>query len=121
MVDLRLVDGDDQDTRIRLQQPLRQTKSPLHEGAPLGVPPGVIAIHVVVVVFPVAGTGVVRWVDVDSIHLTGVERMQGLHGMEIVRLDQDMPGRIRRAILDTRQGDQGGPSRNVTWSGYESV
>ncbi len=61
--------------------------------------------------FPVAGAGVVGWVDVDAIHLTRVEIMQGLQGMEVVGLDQDVPGRIRRAILDTRQGDQGGKYR----------
>ena len=45
----------------------------LHHGQPLAMAVLVVAVHIVVVVFPVLGPGVIGRVDIDTVHHSGVE------------------------------------------------
>lgn len=52
-----------------------KSQPPAHHRQPLGVPPTVVAVDVVVVVFPVPCVGVVGRIDVDAVHLPGEHQM----------------------------------------------
>ena len=88
---LFFVDGNYQNRISRIEQTLRQFQTFLHHRKPLAVPVGIVAIHVVVIVFPVTSPCVIGWVDVDTIHLSGIEVLQQLECMVVVRLDQRVP------------------------------
>jgi hypothetical protein len=64
------------------------------------VPAAIVALHVVVVVFPVARAGVVRGVDVDAVDLALVGEQQQLQRVVVVGLDQDMVQLRRVTIAD---------------------
>ena len=61
---------------------------------------GIVAIHIVVIVFPVSRPCVIGRVDVDTIHLSGIEVFQQLERMVVVRLDQRVPQVAVRRIAD---------------------
>ena len=64
----------------------------------------IVAIHIIVVVFPVPCACIVRRIDVDAIHLPGIEVFQKLQGMVVVRLDQRVPQVTIRRIADLVDG-----------------
>jgi hypothetical protein len=47
--------------------------------------------HVIVIMLKGA-SGVVRWVYVDALHLSGVEGEQGFQGFEVVALNYEVTG-----------------------------
>ena len=53
---------------------------------------GVVLIDEAVVVLPGLVAGVVRWIDVDAVHLSGVGPPQHLQGVEVLPVDDDMCG-----------------------------
>ena len=61
-------------------------------------------IHIVIIVFPIARTSVIGWIDVDAIHLSRIEILQKLQGMVVVRLDQRVPQVTVRRIADLVDG-----------------
>ena len=61
---------------------------------------GIVAIHIVVIVFPVSRPCVIGWVDVDTIHLSGIEVLQQLERMVVVRFNQRVPQVAVRRIAD---------------------
>ena len=64
----------------------------------------IAVIHIIVIVFPVSRPCVIGWIDVDAIHLSGIEILQKLQGMIIVRLDQRVPQVTVRRIADLVDG-----------------
>ena len=54
-------------------------------------------IDVIVVVFPVARAGVVRRVDIDHVHVALVGIEEELKGVEVVGIDEHVPGLVRPA------------------------
>jgi hypothetical protein len=54
------------------------------------MPPRIILINEVVVVFPVTRTSVIWRVDIDAVYLTCVEPVQELKGVVIIRFDERM-------------------------------
>ena len=64
----------------------------------------IAVIHIIVIVFPVSRPCVIGWIDVDAIHLSGIEILQKLQGMIIVRLDQRVPQVTVRRIADGIDG-----------------
>ena len=52
---------------------------------------GIVAVYVVVIVFPVFSPCVIGWVDVDTIYLSGIELLQKLERMVVVRFNQRVP------------------------------
>ena len=95
---LVVVNCDDEYGALGVQQTLCKLKTPLHECQPFAVPPTVIAVDVVVVVFPVPRSGVVRRVDVDAIHFARVQILQQLQRVVVVGLDQRVPRCIGPAV-----------------------
>ena len=63
-------------------------------------------IDVIVVVFPVARAGVVGRVDVDHVHLALVGIEQELEGVEVVGIDDHVPGLVRPAPGDAVHWNQ---------------
>ena len=57
------------------------------------------AINIIVVVFPVLRTGVVRRINIDAVNLFHIKVFQQLEGMVIVRLNQRMPKFTVRSVL----------------------
>ena len=57
------------------------------------------AIYIVVIVFPVLCTGVVWWIDIDTVHLLCIEIFQKLQRMVIIRFNQGMPKTTIRSVL----------------------
>ena len=57
----------------------------------------IVALHVIVVVFPVLGPGVVRRVDVDGVDLALVEVDEQLQRVEVLAVDNRMMGSIERS------------------------
>ena len=55
------------------------------------MPIGIVTIHIVVIVFPVTSPCVIGWVDVDTIYLSGIEVLQKLERMVVVRFNQRVP------------------------------
>jgi hypothetical protein len=81
---LVVVDADPD--RAVLAQELAEKLEPRHDhGQPLRV------LEVVVVMLE-GRPGVVRRIDVDALHLAGEERQQRLQRLEVVALDQHVPG-----------------------------
>ena len=60
----------------------------------------ICTVHIVVIVFPVTSPCVIGWVDVDTIHLSGIEVLQQLERMVVVRLNQRVPQVAVRRIAD---------------------
>ena len=60
-------------------------------------------VHIVIV-DPILVPRVVRRIDVDAIHLPGIEVFQKLQGMVVVRLDQRAPQVTVRRIADLVDG-----------------
>lgn len=64
----------------------------MHHRQPLAVAEGVVLIYIIAIVFPVFGVLlVIGWVDVDTIHLSGIEVLQQLERMVVVRFNQRVP------------------------------
>ncbi len=59
------------------------------------MPPSVVDVYIVIVVLPVSRPCVVRRVDVDAIHLAGVEVFEELEGMVVIGFDE---GKIRELL-----------------------
>ena len=59
----------------------------------------ILIIYIVIVVFPVFGTGIVWRIDIDTVHLFCIEIFQKLQRMVIVRLNQCMAKAAVRSIL----------------------
>ena len=97
---LFFVDGNYQNRISRIEQTLRQFQTFLHHRQPLAMPVGIVAVHIVVIVFPVTSPCVIVWVDLDTIYLSSIEVFQKLQGMVIVRLDQRVPQVAVRRIAD---------------------
>lgn len=74
-----------------IEQTFGEFEALFHEGKPLGVAVGVVAVYVVVVVFPVACASIVGWVDVDAIDFAGIEVFEQLQCVVVIRFNQGMP------------------------------
>jgi len=98
--------GNDQHRILRVEQLLRQLQPLFHHGQPLAVAIGVVAIHVIVVVLPVLCAGIVGRVDIDAVHLPGVQVLQQLEGVIVVGFDQGMPEVAVRGVADSVNGFQ---------------
>ena len=57
------------------------------------------SIYIVIVVFPVLGTSIVRRINVYAVHLLCIEIFQKLQRMVIIRFNQGMPKAAVRSIL----------------------
>lgn len=64
----------------------------------------ITVIHIIVVVFPIFRPCVVGRIDINAIHLSGIEVFQQLQGMVVVRLDQRVPQVTVRRIADLVDG-----------------
>ena len=102
------INGNDQHRIIRIQQSLSDFQPFLHERQPLAVTVFVGSVHVVVIIFPVPGAGVIRRIDIDAIHLTCVQVFQKLQCMVVVRFDQCVPQFAVRRITNFSQGLKAG-------------
>ena len=87
-----------------IQQLFRQLQSLLHEGKPFAVTILITVIHIIVVVFPIFCPCVVGRIDINAIHLSGIEVFQQLQGMVVVCLDQRVPQVTVRRIADLVDG-----------------
>ncbi|MNO92216.1 hypothetical protein D3C76_837840 [compost metagenome] len=85
------------------------------------MPPAVVAVHVVVVVFPVARPRIVGRVNIDAVHLPGIEVVQQLQGVVVVSLDQRVPGCIRWAVGDGINWHQGRKDRLAKLAHYQQL
>jgi len=65
VMDLMLVNGNDKYAGILVKQTFGQFKPILDEGQPLAVPAGILAIHIIIIVFPVPRSCIVRRVNID--------------------------------------------------------
>ena len=95
-----LINGDNQNRIRRIQQFLCQLQTPLHKRKPLAVTVSIIAIHIVVVIFPVLCASIVGRIDIDAVNFSGIEVFQKLQGMVVVRLDQRVPKIAIRCIAN---------------------
>lgn len=77
----------------------------MHHRQPLAVAEGVVLIYIIAIVFPVFGVLlVIGWVDVDTIHLSGIEVLQQLERMVVVRFNQRVPQVAVRRVADRVDG-----------------
>lgn len=67
------INSYDQHGIVGVEQLLGKLQSALHKREPLAVAVAIGTIHIVVIVFPVLRAGVVGRVDIDAVHLTGIE------------------------------------------------
>src|SRR6266404_8946954 len=86
MAYLALADCHDQRPCVWTKQRLSQTQSFLHKGEPLAVPVAVAGIHVIVVVPPVSGTGVVGRIDVYQVNTAVIEISHGFKCMVVLSI-----------------------------------
>ena len=98
------INGDDQHGVLRIQQLFGDFQPLLHKRQPLAVAVLVVIVHIVVVVFPIASARVIRRVDVDTVHLAGIEVLQQLQGMVVVSLDERVPQVAVRRVADRVDG-----------------
>ena len=95
-----LINGDNQNRIRRIQQLFSEFQAALHERKPFAVTVSIIAIHIVVVVFPVLCAGIVGRVDIDAVHLTRIQIFQKLQGVIVVRFNQRVPKIAIRCIAN---------------------
>src|SRR2546425_666379 len=107
MVHLMFINSHDQNS-IWLKERFRQQEALLHHRKPFGMPEAVRLIHVVVVIFPVPRAGVVRWIDVDDVHLAFVAVKQELESVEVVGIDEHVPWFVWPSVLHSVHRDEGG-------------
>ena len=91
-VDFPLVHGHDHHRPVWIEQAPSELEPPVHHGEPFGVTIGVLFIHVVVVVLPVARAGVVRWIDVDRVDAAFVGVEKDLQRVEVLGVDDGVEG-----------------------------
>ena len=72
------IDCNDQYRIVGIQQFFGNLQPFLYEGKPFTMTIFIVAVDVVVVIFPIPGAGIVRRVDVDTIHLACVQIFQKL-------------------------------------------
>lgn len=56
------------------------------------MPVYITAVHIVVVVLPISGTSVIRWIDIDAIYLSFVGFFQQIECLQVVALNNEIPG-----------------------------
>ena len=95
-----LIDCDDKYGIVGIEQLLGELETTLHEGEPFGVTIGVGAVDVIVVIFPVAGTGVIGWVNIYAVHFACISKGQGFKSMVVFAVNDYLIGLIATA-LDT--------------------
>ena len=64
----------------------------------------IIAVHIIIVVFPVFCASVVRRVDINAVYLARVQVFQKLQGMVVVRFDERVPKVAVRRVADRVDG-----------------
>ena len=60
----------------------------------------IIAVHIVVVIFPVLCAGIVGRIDIDAVNFSGIEVFQKLQGVIVVRFNQRVPKIAIRCIAN---------------------
>ena len=98
------INGYDQYGIFGVEQLFGKLQPPLHEGEPLTMAVAVCSIYIIVIVFPVLRSSVVGRIDIDAVHLSGIEILQKLQCMVIIRFNQCMP---KVAVWRIANGSQG--------------
>lgn len=70
---LFFINSYNQNRIFGIEQFLGNLQTLLHHGKPFAVAILVIAVHIVIVVLPILGSGVIRRIDVNAVHLAGIE------------------------------------------------
>jgi len=97
---LFFINGHNQHRISRIKQSLCDFQPFLHHRQPFAMPIGICVIYIIVVIFPVPRASVVRRINVDTVHLAGIEVLEKLQSMVIVRLNERMPQVTVRCVLD---------------------
>ena len=83
-----LVNGHNQNGVTRVQKVFGKLEPPLHHCKPLAVTIFVACVDIIVVVLPIACSGVIRRVNVNAIDLSAVKIFEQLECMIIVSLNE---------------------------------
>lgn len=90
----------------RLQEVSGEQQAALHVGQPLRGLGAVVGVDVAVVVDPALVARVVRRVDVDETDLAAVSRPECLERVEVLAVDDGVPGRVVWPVGDALHGPQ---------------
>ena len=88
---LFLINSDNHHRVLRIQQLLGKQQATFHHSQPFTMTVTIISIHIIIVVFPIGSTTIVRRVYIDTIHLLRIKISQELESMKIVCLYQRVP------------------------------
>ena len=88
---LFLINSDNHHRFLRVQQLLGKQQATFHHSQPFTMTVTIISIHIIIVVFPIGSTTIVRRVYIDTIHLLRIKISQELESMKIVCLYQRVP------------------------------
>ena len=67
--------------------------------------PTVFFVNIVVIVLPIARTGIVGWINIDAVHLSGIKILKELKRVVVVGLNERVP-KVATAVLNLVDGLQ---------------